>query len=68
MRVALQRHASHAFANFPQDRRAASWPFAHIWEVFDGSRLKQVKAVPTLPVDLKDRISTSPLEKEGDDC
>ena len=24
-----------------QDGRAATWPFAHIWEVFDGSRLKQ---------------------------
>lgn len=26
-----------------QDGRAASWPFAHIWELCDGSRLKQVR-------------------------
>jgi len=41
-----------------QDGRAATWPFAHIWDVFDGSRLKQVHINTFGDYSLQQAVST----------
>jgi len=54
-----------------QDGRAASWPFAHIWELCDGSRLKQVRINTFGEYSLAQAvlaISTSVLSGNKDRC